>query len=136
MKKYQILKHRADLKIIAFGKTKEEVFINMVLAIQNFLKTSPSNLTELEKERNVKIKSLDLESLIVDFLNEIIFFIDAEKEFYTDFKFRKLTDTELEIVLTNFNFDSKQGNIKAATYNDVEFLKVGSGWQTTVLFDI
>lgn len=136
MKKYQIFEDRAGLKIVAFGKTREEVFINMVLAIQDFLKTIPYNLTEPPKERNIKIKSLDIKSLIVDFLNELIFFIDTEKEFYTNIKLEKLTDTEIEIILTNFNFDSKQKDIKAAKYDDVEFLETSRGWQATVLFDI
>jgi len=136
MKKYQILENRADFKIIAFGKTKEDIFINMILAMQDFLKTSPSNLTEQTKERNVKIKSIDLESLLVDFLNEIIFFINTEKEFYTNFKFKKLTDTKIEAVLTNFNFDSQKRHIKAAKYEDVEFLETSGKWQATVLFDI
>ena len=30
MKKFEILEHKADLKIRAFGKTKEELFQNML----------------------------------------------------------------------------------------------------------
>ncbi|PIR90405.1 hypothetical protein COU04_00035, partial [bacterium (Candidatus Gribaldobacteria) CG10_big_fil_rev_8_21_14_0_10_33_41] len=36
-KKYEILEHKADLKIRAFGKTKQELFLNMLLGMTSGL---------------------------------------------------------------------------------------------------
>jgi SHS2 domain-containing protein len=33
MKRFEILEHKADLKIRAFGKTKEELFLNMMIGM-------------------------------------------------------------------------------------------------------
>ena len=38
MAKYEILEHTADLKIRVFGKTKEELFLNSLLAMAESMK--------------------------------------------------------------------------------------------------
>jgi len=43
MKKYEILEHRADLKIRVFGKTKKELFKNALLGMTNSLLGNLSN---------------------------------------------------------------------------------------------
>ena len=42
MKNYEILEHKADLKIRAFGKTKEELFLNMLLGMAGKYETRNS----------------------------------------------------------------------------------------------
>jgi SHS2 domain-containing protein len=135
-KNYQILEHRADLKIRAFGKTKEEVFVNMLLAMEDYLQIELDPLSET-LSRRVEIHSLDLETLLVDFLNEVNFYIETEKEFYGGMEFKKLTNTELKGELKGWKIKKIGRNIKAATYHSTEFSQLGDGtWQATVLFDI
>lgn len=135
MKSYRILEHRADLKIEAFGKSKEELFINMVLAMQDFLKIEPGELTE-PINKKIAIKSIDKESLLIDFLNEINFFIETEQEFYTGFEFKKLLEEELMVDLIGFKFKSIAKGIKAATYHDTQIFQKDEIWHGIVLFDI
>ena len=136
MKSFRILEHRADLKIEANGKSEEEVFINMALAMQDFLKIEPEEDLTKPINKKISIKSIDKESLLIDFLNEINFYIEAEKIFFTNFEFEKLLENELSADLKGFNYKSIAKNIKAATYNDTKIFQENENWKAIVLFDI
>jgi SHS2 domain-containing protein len=141
MKKYEILEHKADLKIRAFGKTKEELFLNMLLG----MKESQKAEVVLEKvKREIKIKSLNLEILLVDFLSEVLYLIQVNKEIYNSIKFKKFTDpstgsgqAEIEGELIGQKVERFGEDIKAVTYHGLEIRQRKDGtWEATVLFDI
>jgi SHS2 domain-containing protein len=135
MKKYEILEHKADLKLRAFGKTKKELFSNMLLAMADALqaKTKDQKL----KTKNIKVKSSDLSSLLVDFLSEALYLIQVDKVLYNKVKFRDFTDTEIEAELTGQKVESFGEEIKAVTYHNLDIHQEKDGtWQATVLFDI
>lgn len=136
MKNYEILEHKADLKIRAFGKTKEELFQNMLFGTQESMKPEIKE-TERKVKRQVKIKSLDLPALLVDFLSEALYLNQVNKEAYNDVKFEKLTDTEAEGELTGLEAERFGEDIKAVTYHQLDIHQKKNGtWEAVVLFDI
>jgi len=135
MKPYEILEHKADLKIRAFGKTKKELFSNMLKGMISGLQPEILNLET--GTQNIEIKSPDLESLLVDFLSEVLYSIQVNKEIYIDIKFKKLLDTELEGELIGRKVQRFGEDIKAATYHELKIeQKEDKNWEATVLFDI
>ncbi|PJE69460.1 MAG: hypothetical protein COU98_01905 [Candidatus Staskawiczbacteria bacterium CG10_big_fil_rev_8_21_14_0_10_38_10] len=134
MEKYQILEHKADLKIRAFGRTKEELFLNTMLGMAESLKP------EIKKEtieREIKIKSLDLPTLLVDFLSEVLYLNQTNKEIYFEAVFKKLTDNEIETELIGEKVERFGEDIKAVTYHDLEVKKKDDGtWEAIILFDV
>jgi len=70
--KYKILEHPADIKVQAFGKTKEELFVNAIRGMTEVLKSKVQS-PKSKVTRRIKIKSLDLNSLLVDFLSEVLY---------------------------------------------------------------
>jgi len=135
-KKYEILEHPADLKIRAFGKTKEELFFNMMIGMNENMK--PEIKEPIEKtKRNIKIESPDLDSLFVDFLSEVLYLSQANKEIYFDVKFIKFTDTEIEAELFGQKVERFNEDIKAVTYHQLDARqREDSTWEATILFDI
>ena len=85
MKKFEILEHKADLKIRAFGKTKEELFLNMLLGMSESMNPEIEAGTRVKRE--IKIESLDLPALLVDFLSEALYQSQTNKEVYNSVKF-------------------------------------------------
>jgi len=142
MKEYEILEHRADLKIRAFGKTKEELFSNMLKGVISGLR--PEILNSEAETRNIEIKSPDLESLLVDFLNEVLSLTQVNKEIYTEIKFKKLNDpstssgqAELKGELMGRKVKRFGEDIKAVTYHELKIeQKKDKNWEATVLFDV
>lgn len=94
-KGYKILGHPSDVRVQAFGKTCEELFLNAMKGMNAVLK--PQIKSPRSKVKNkIKVKSVDLNALLVDFLSEVLYQIQAKKEIYNNIKFTKFSDTELE----------------------------------------
>jgi SHS2 domain-containing protein len=134
MKKYEILEHKADLKIRAFGKTKEELFLNMLLGMADSQK--PEIRSKEKIKRQIKIKSLDLLTLLVDFLNEVLYLSQVNEEIYLDFKFKRFNDNELEGEIIGQKINKFGEDIKAATFHNLEIKQEDRTWRATILFDI
>jgi len=134
MKKYETLEHKADLKIRAFGRTKEELFLNMLKGMMEGLR--PEGIKK-GKKRKVKISSPDFSALLVDFLSEALYLSQVNKEIYQDIKIKKLTDKKLEGELIGQKFGRIGLDIKAVTYHSLDIHQKKDGtWEATVLFDI
>ena len=136
MKKYEILEHKADLKIKVKGSSKEELFLNALLGMEEGLRPETKETKEKIK-REIKIKSIDLPALLVDFLNEALYLIQVHKEIYTQVKFIKFSDKELEAELFSQKVERFGEDIKAVTYHDLDIYQKEDGtWEAVVLFDI
>jgi len=152
MEKYEILEHKADLKIRAFGKTKEELFLNMLIGMSESMKPE-ARRPEGKIKREVKIKSLDLPALLVDFLSEALYLSQVNREVYFNVKFRKLFDNEgeedksssspfatareIEAELIGQKVERFGEDIKAVTYHSLNIRQREDGiWEATILFDI
>ena len=135
-KKYETLEHKADLKIRAFGETKEELFYNTLLGMGESMKP------EIQKpgkkiNREIKIVSLDLPALLVDFLSEALYLSQTNKEVYLDAKFKKFSDNRLEGELFGQKVKSFNEDIKAVTHHGLNIRqRTDDIWEATILFDI
>ncbi len=134
MEKYKILPHPADIKVQAFGKTKEELFLNAMLGMVAVLR--PEIRSTKHEIRKINIKSTDLNALLVDFLSEVLYLVQTNKEIYNDVKFSKFSDQELGGELTDSKVESFGEDIKAVTYHGLKIEKKNSQYQATILFDI
>ncbi len=86
--------------------------------------------------REVKIKSTDEQSLLVDFLSEALTLSDINNEAYFEVEFQKITRTEIEAKIFGQLIEKIGVEIKAVTYHGAEIKKIKDGWEATVLFDI
>ena len=135
MKKYEILPHTADLKIRVFGRTKAELFSNGLLAMADSLR--PKIKYQKSNIKNIKIKSLGLETLLVDFLSEVLYLTQVDKEIYTNVKFKKLSDTQLEGDISGQKVERFGEDIKAVTHHNLDIHQKKDGtWEAVILFDI
>lgn len=136
MKKFEILEHKADLKIKVFGKTKKELFENAMVGM--FKGAGYEKEAKSEKLKvKIKISSIDLPSLLVDFLSEILYLVETRKEVYEKVNFEKFKENEIEATLIGQKLKRMGVHIKAVTYHDLEIKKGKNGiWQATILFDI
>lgn len=132
--KYEILEHKADLRIRAFGKTKEELFLNMLLGMAESQRAEIKNKEKIKRE--IKIRSLDFAALLVDFLSEALYLSQVNKEVYFKAEFTKFTDREIEGELIGQKVERFGEDIKAVTHHDLDIQQEDGIWQATVLFDI
>lgn len=145
MKKYEILEHIADLKIRAFGKNKKELFLNAMIGMSSALRAevkSPGPRRDSPEGckaevKKIKIRSSNLGTLLVDFLSEVLYSIQVNKEIYTDIKFKKFTDTEITGELFGQKVERFGEDIKGVTYHNLNIHQRKDGsFEATVLFDV
>jgi len=134
MKKYEILEHKADLKIRTWGSTKEELFVNALLAMQDSMKPE---LSKGKVKRKMFIESSDPSTLLVDFLSELLYLIQINKEIYSYVNFRVFSGNKIEAELIGQKVERFGEDIKAVTYHGLDiYQKAGGTWEAIVLFDI
>ncbi|VVB82353.1 Protein archease [uncultured archaeon] len=136
MERFKFLEHTADVKFQAFGKDEEGLFVNSSLA----LKESICGKIKIKEEKNkiIKAKGKDFESLLYNFLEEIIYLLDAEDFLISKIKEIKIKDFKLSAKISgdkasNYNFTNA---VKAVTYNDMFVEKKGKKWVSQVVIDV
>lgn len=133
-KKFEILEHTADLKIRAFGKTKEELFKNALLGMSSVQKTE---LPAGEKITvKIKIESADPTALLVDFLSEALTQSQIDKAVFYEVKFSKFSDAALEGEIEGVKIAEFDEDIKAVTYHGAEVVQKNGVYEATVIYDI
>lgn len=141
--KFKILPHAADLKIQAYGENKRELFENAMIGMLEGARYRAKLKTKSEKQK-ISIKSMDLLSLLVDFLSEILYLVETRKEVYQKVEFKKFSDpstgsgkAEIEAQLTGKELKRMGIHIKAVTYHDLDIHQEKDGsLRATILFDI
>jgi len=128
----------ADVCFVAYGCSLNELFANAALAMFEVM-VDTSRVKPMVK-REVRIKSYDLQSLMFDWLNELLVFVDAERLVFSKFDV-KLDEKNftLSAECSGEEIDLKKHrvktHVKAATYHKLE-IKKDKVWQAQVILDI
>ena len=134
MPRFQPIDHPSDVGIIVFGANRPELFINAAFGLFSLM----ADLTKVEPKNNVKIEldAPDQESLLIGWLNELVYYEDAKKMLFKEFTITKLTATRLEAEAWGEKIDLARHQIfrpiKAATYNQ---LQLGEK-EAKIVFDV
>ena len=137
MKRFEIIPHTADLGVKAWGKNIKELFENIALGALTLI-TDPSSINEVEK-KTIEVTGWDNVSLLVNFLNEIIYIIDVEKFLPSYVTIQAISSTFLKAQLIGETIDPMRHHLrhslKAATFHQLVINFSDSIYNTTVIFD-
>jgi SHS2 domain-containing protein len=141
MKEFEIIDHTADIGIVAYGKTKKEVFINAAKGMFEIIAGENRNLKE-NFYAKIKLEAKSLEDLLIAWLNELLYISEVKLVILNKFKIKELSDGQIkaEVGGTKINHLSVRikREVKAVTYHRLEIKKdEESGlWSAQVIFDI
>ncbi len=136
-KEFEIINHTADVGIIAYGADMNEAFANAAKALFSLI----TELDDVEEvmHRDIELTAPDQESLLVEWLNELIYLFDAENMLFKRFDVTQLSQTQLKARSYGHKVDSSKHKlktgVKAATYHMLKIDK-SNGGKVQVLFDI
>jgi len=135
---FEIIAHTADVGIIAYGADVKELFSNAALALFSLI-TEPESVEE-KLHLDLEVSSEDRDSLLVEWLNELIYLFDAKHILFSRFDIESLTHNELKATCYGEGFDPMKHKIKmgvkAATYHMLKLDKNGDGCKAQIIFDI
>jgi len=134
---FEIINHTADVGIRAYGADIGQAFANAARALFSLI-AELDNVGEVIY-RDIELSAQDQESLLVEWLNELIYLFDTENVIFKRFDIIELNNTQLKArgygeKVDNSKHKLKTG-VKAATYHMLRVDK-GEGCQVQVLFDI
>jgi SHS2 domain-containing protein len=130
----------ADLAIRAVGKDLREAFENTALALINAIVDVES--VDEQEVKYVTKTAADLKSLLYDFLEEVLFFHDAEGIVFKTIKVQELDEklNKIKAVFKGEVFNpgkhEARNNIKAITYFGMEINKLSKGYEIKVTVDL
>ncbi len=139
MKKFEFLDiTTADVCFKAYGKTLEELLESVALAINKIMLNGKIEPIE---EREINVKANDLKSLIFEWINELLFFIDTESLFLSKFNIKvdeKNFTVSGKAYGESFNEDKHEilTEVKAPTYHKMEVKRENGIWTAQVIVDI
>jgi len=140
MKKFEFVDiTTADVAFIAYGKDLNELFENAALAFFEVMINTDQVKPKLKIE--IKVDGDDLVSLMFNWLNELLIYVDGENLAFS--KFDVKIDEEkfnLDATCSGEKIDLKRHEtrtaVKAATYHKLEIKKVDKLWKARVIVDI
>ncbi len=133
---YEFLEHTADIKFVARGKSKEEVFKESAMALKETM-TKGIEIKKIE-EKDIAVEGKDYESLLRNFLEEFLFLFDAEDFILSDISEIlidgfKLMATVKGDIIDNYKLTN---DVKAITYNEMYVKETDKGWESQVVLDV
>ena len=138
MEAYKYIEHTADAKFQAFGKTLEEAFTNAALATFNIMTDTTKVKPNIKKE--IKIGAHDMNALLYDFLDELLFFLDTEGFLLNKIENIKIDTENFKLEATALGDSHKgyevHGNVKSPTYNDMKVEEKDGQWMVQAVVDI
>lgn len=133
-----MIDHTADIGVIVYGTDIKELFSNAALALFSLI-TEPESIEDKLK-LNLKVGSENADGLLVEWLNELIYFFDAKHLLFNRCDIESLTDNQLNATCRGEGFDPTRHKIKrgvkAATYHMLKLDKNSEGYKAQVIFDI
>ena len=136
-KDFEIIDHTADVGIRAYGVDIKQAFANAARALFSLI----TNLDDVEETlyRDIELTAPDEESLLVKWLNELIYLFDVDNILFNRFDITQLSNSQLKARSYGEKVDSSKHKIKtgvkAVTYHMLKINK-DNGCQVQVLFDI
>ncbi len=135
---YEVFEHTADIGLHAYGKTLPDLFAHAAQGMQSLM-VSPEQV-RIRESRDVEVDGHDLVSLLINWLNALIFLFDTEYLIFRQFDIAELTETHLQARAYGEPYDEQRHDmgsaIKAATWHEAAVESTGDGYKATIIFDI
>jgi SHS2 domain-containing protein len=137
MTRFELFDHTADVGIVAHGSDLKEAYANAAYGMFSLI----ADLKEVHEniQRDIDVQSLDQESLVVAWLNELLYIFDVEHIIFSRFEIIELSQSQLRAKAYGEKIDTSRHQlrteVKAATYHSLK-LEKENGYKIQVILDI
>ena len=136
MKRFEEIPHTADWSFRAFGRDLRELFENAAFAMFSLEGAIPLPEGAAEISRRVAVEGIDYESLLVNWLSELLYLQEQERETYQRFQIETISPTALQATIFGTPRGKIEKIIKAATYHNLQIKQMADGWEVVVVVDV
>jgi SHS2 domain-containing protein len=128
------IEHTADRALEVWGKELPDLFAGAARGMYTLM----ADLDGLAATtwRELRLEGWDAESLLVDWLNEMLFLTETEGLLFVDYQIETLSKTELVARAGGVVAPVTKAHIKAATFHDLILLHGQDGWSAVLTLDV
>lgn len=131
---FREVEHTADRAFTVRGRDLAELFAHAAHALCA-IQGQPTD-TQETVSREVEVSGVDRETLLVNWLNELLYLQDVHKEAYSRFAVAAISDRSLRVCLRGEPNASSRRTIKAVTFHGLKVEWLSDGWEATIVVDV
>jgi SHS2 domain-containing protein len=137
---HEVFEHTADIGLRIRAAGLEELFTEAARGLFALITNNPADIQLLEQvEITVSGSQNELDYLLFDWLNELLYLFDSRQLLFTKFDVQ-FTDAGLTATVRGEPFDRDrhrmEHELKAITYHGLKVAKDGDSWLAEIVLDI
>jgi SHS2 domain-containing protein len=137
-KPYEVFEHTADIGLHVYGSTLSELFIHAAQGMESLM--VPPEQIRIQVSRQLEVDGHDSVSLLIAWLNELIFLFDTEYLIFCQFEVESLTETYVRGRASGEPYDAQRHElssaIKAVTWHEAAVEQTDNRYKARLIFDI
>lgn len=136
-KPFKTIEHTADIGLEASGANPSEAFSNIGLGMFHIM----TDIEKIDSKKclEVNVSAEDIESLAVEWLNELLFLFQTKSFLFRDFNIKSIDNNSVKAICCGEKYDEQKHpakvEIKAVTYFGLS-VKKNKNVKIRVTFDI
>lgn len=134
----ELLDHPADIGFRVHAATLRELFQNSARGLVCLI-LDPSRIDSRE-ELSLVANAADYEALLVNWLNEVLYFSDSKRLALGSFEITELNETRIECIARGEPRNPLKHPakliVKAVTYHQLKISRAPDGWSADVFVDV
>lgn len=142
--RYHEVDHTADRALQVWGRELPDLFVGAAQGMYDLM--ADLDLLVSTSWQTIRLEAWDQETLLVDWLNELLFHTEVDGLLFVDFRielldaspeFREESSTaSLVAYVGGVHASATRADIKAATFHNLSLVQDSSGWSTVITFDV
>ena len=131
---FEEIEHTADWAYRVRGENLAELFIQAALGLYSLVGMQLASGERIT--RSLQLEGIDRESLLVAWLNELLFFHESEGLGFDRLEIQHLDKTSIQAKVTGAPTQQWLKDIKAVTYHNLAIRETQSGLEVTLVLDV
>ena len=132
--RYREVEHTADRALYVWGARLPDLWVGAARGMYSLM-ADLDDLAPVEW-REVYLQAEDRETLLVDWLNELLYLTESEGLLFVHFDIQTLDEGSLLARVGGSRAPITKAEIKAATFHDLALVEQDGGWSTVITFDV
>lgn len=131
---FEEIEHTADWAYRVRGKNLAELFVRAAVGLYTLV--GMQLVSGKRIRRTIQLKAIDRESLLVAWLNELLYFHESEGLGFESLEIQHLDETSLQAKVTGASTQQWLKDIKAVTYHNLAIYETESELEVTLVLDV
>ena len=132
---WEEIPHTADLSLRVWGDDLRDLFENAARGMLELMGGPPAENLPLT-ERSYSLCAPDWETLLVDWLTELLYLAEDDEVLASSVDVIKADDLCLQARVTGWIGGRFDKLIKAVTFHDLAIVSTGRGYEVVIVFDV